>query len=162
MYNNYDVNQCYFLNNNIDYYNLENKYRNLEYIKDQGNEPFVLDIEEASKSNNAFRRAIWTGEHLQVTLMNIKPGESIGLELHSDVDQFVRIEDGVGIIKMGDTKQNLNFEKKVYEDFAFVIPAGKWHDLINVGNKPLKLYSIYAPPQHAKGTIDMTKEDDKH
>ena len=162
MYNNYDVNQCYFLNNNIDYYNLENKYRNLEYIKDQGNEPFVLDIEEASKNNNAFRRAIWTGEHLQVTLMNIKPGESIGLELHSDVDQFIRIEDGVGIIKMGDNKQNLNFEKKVYEDFAFVIPAGKWHDLINVGNKPLKLYSIYAPPQHAKGTIDMTKEDDKH
>ena len=162
MYNNYDVNQCYFLNNNIDYYNLENKYRNLEYIKDQGNEPFVLDIEEASKNNNAFRRAIWTGEYLQVTLMNIKPGESIGLELHSDVDQFIRIEDGVGIIKMGDNKQNLNFEKKVYEDFAFVIPAGKWHDLINVGNKPLKLYSIYAPPQHAKGTIDMTKEDDKH
>lgn len=162
MYNNYDVNKYYFLNNNIDYYNSENTYRNVEYTKDQGNIPFVIDIEEATKKNRDFRRAIWTGNYLQITLMNINPGENIGLELHSDVDQFIRIEDGVGIVKMGDSKLDLNFERKVYEDFAFVIPAGKWHDLINIGNKPLKLYSIYAPPQHPQGTVHVTKEDDKY
>ncbi len=127
--------------------------------KDYGPEPFVVNIEEATMRNNTFRTALWTGEHLQLTLMSIKPGEDIGLEIHPDLDQFVRIEEGKGIVKMGDRKDNLRFRKDVFADYAFVIPAGKWHNLINTGKTPLKLYSIYAPPQHPRGTVHETKED---
>jgi len=128
-------------------------------IQDYGPEPFVVNINEASKENSNFRTAIWTGRHLQVTLMSINVGEDIGLEIHPDLDQFIRIEEGQGIIKMGDRKDRLDFQRKVYDDFAFIIPAGTWHNLINTGNKPIKLYSIYAPPQHPKGTVHKTKAD---
>ena len=128
-------------------------------LKDYGPQPFVVDIEEATKQNNAFRTALWTGEHLQVTLMSIKVGEDIGLEVHPHLDQFIRIEEGQGLVKMGDRKDRLDFQEKVYDDFAFIIPAGKWHNLINTGNKPIKLYSIYAPPQHPKGTVHKTKAE---
>lgn len=126
-------------------------------LKDYGPEPFVVNIEEATKQNNNFRTALWTGKHLQVTLMSINVGEDIGLEIHPDLDQFIRIEEGQGIVKMGDEKEKLDFQEKVQDDFAFIIPAGKWHNLINTGIKPIKLYSIYAPPQHPRGTVHQTK-----
>lgn len=126
-------------------------------LKDYGPKPFVVNIEEATKQNNAFRTALWTGKHLQLTLMSINVGEDIGLELHPDLDQFIRIEEGEGLVKMGDKKDRLDFQEKVYDDFVFIIPAGKWHNLINTGNKPIKLYSIYAPPQHPKNTVHETK-----
>jgi mannose-6-phosphate isomerase-like protein (cupin superfamily) len=94
---------------------------------------------------------------LQLTLMSIRVGGDIGLEIHPNVDQFIRIEEGQGIVKMGDRKDRLDFQERVYDDFAFIIPAGKWHNLINTGNKPIKLYSIYAPPQHPHGTVHKTK-----
>lgn len=126
---------------------------------DYGPEPFAINIDEATKRNNTFRTAIWTGQHLQLTLMSINVGEDIGLEIHPDLDQFIRIEDGQGIVRMGDRKDLMNFRANVYDDFAFIIPAGKWHNIYNTGNRPLKLYSIYAPPQHPKGTVHCTKED---
>ncbi|HOM01574.1 MAG TPA: cupin domain-containing protein [Acetivibrio sp.] len=128
-------------------------------LKDYGPEPFVINIEEAAKQNDNFRTALWTGNHLQLTLMSINVGEDIGLEMHPDVDQFLRIEEGRGIVKMGDSKNNLNFQRKVYEDYIIIIPAGKWHNLINTGDKPIKLYSIYAPPNHPHGTVHPTKKD---
>lgn len=128
-------------------------------LKDYGPEPFVVNINEATKQNKTFRTALWTGSHLQLTLMSINVCDDIGLEIHPDLDQFIRIEEGQGLVKMGDSKDNLNFQRKVYDDFAFIIPAGKWHNLINTGNKPLKLYSIYAPPQHPHGTVHETKAD---
>lgn len=128
-------------------------------LKDYGPEPFVINIEDVTKQNNNFRIALWTGDYFQLTLMSIKPGEDIGLEIHPNLDQFIRIEEGQGLVKMGDKKDNLDFQRRVYDDYAFIIPAGKWHNLINTGNKPLKLYSIYAPPQHPYGTIHKTKED---
>ncbi|HOM42580.1 MAG TPA: cupin domain-containing protein, partial [Bacillota bacterium] len=91
-------------------------------LQDFGPEPFVININEASKENNNFRTAIWTGRHLQVTLMSINVGEDIGLEIHPEIDQFIRIEEGQGIVKMGDRKDRLNFQRKVYDDFAFIIP----------------------------------------
>jgi len=138
--------------------NGEAEYGNPIEFKDYGPNPFVVNIEKATRQNNKFRVALWTGEYLQLTLMSIKPGEDIGLEIHRNLDQFVRIEEGQGLVKMGDRKDNLNFQKKVYDDFAFIIPAGKWHNLINTGCGPLKLYSIYAPPEHPKGTVHETKE----
>ena len=128
-------------------------------LRDYGPNPFVVNIEQASKQNNNYRLALWTGTYLQLTLMSINVGEDIGLEMHPDLDQFIRIEQGQGLVRMGNTKDNLNFQANVRDDFAFIIPAGKWHNLINAGNVPIKLYSIYAPPQHPFGTIHQTKAD---
>lgn len=146
----------------MNYHNIECNRMDSCYIKDYGAEPFVVNINEVTKQNENFRTALWTGEHLQITLMSINVGESIGLEMHPNVDQFIGIEQGFGLVQMGDSENNLNFERKVCDDFAFVIPAGKWHNLINIGNIPIKLYSIYAPPQHPKGTVHRTKEDAEH
>lgn len=128
-------------------------------LKDYGPRPFVVNIEEATLQNNNFRTALWTGEHLQLTLMSIDVGGEIGLENHPDLDQFVRIEQGQGMVLMGDQKDQMNFQEYVYEDDIFIIPAGKWHNLINLGNEPMKLYSIYAPVQHPKGTVHATKAE---
>lgn len=128
-------------------------------IMDYGPEPFVVDINEITQLNDTFRTALWTGTHLQVTLMSIEVGDEIGLELHDDLDQFLRIEEGEGVVQMGDSSDRLDFQERVSDDFAIMIPAGKWHNLINTGDIPLKLYSIYAPPQHPQGTIHETKED---
>ncbi len=146
----------------MNYYNMDYNRMNPYYIKDYGAEPFVININEVTKQNKNFRTALWTGQHLQITLMSINVGESIGLEMHPNLDQFIRIEQGFGLVQMGDNKNNLNFERKVCDDFAIVIPAGKWHNLTNIGNVPIKLYSIYAPPQHPKGTVHRTKEDAEH
>jgi mannose-6-phosphate isomerase-like protein (cupin superfamily) len=135
-----------------------NNFRNI-LLTDYGPNPFVANINEATKQNNTYRTALWTGEHLQVTLMSLNVGEDIALEMHPDVDQFLRIEQGQGIVQMGTSKENLNFKSNVYDDSAILIPAGTWHNLTNTGNIPLKLYSIYAPPNHPFGTVHVTKTD---
>jgi len=124
---------------------------------DHGRRPYVVDINRATLGNLNYRTTLWTGKHLQLTLMSIPPGESIGLEIHPDTDQFLRIEQGQGIVQMGATRNNLNFRQTVFEDFAVFVPAGSWHNITNIGNTPLKLYSIYAPPHHPPGTIHGTK-----
>lgn len=126
---------------------------------DYGPDPFVINIEEATKENNYFREALWTGDHLQLTLMSIGVGQDIGVENHPNLDQFLRIEEGNGLILMGNRRERPNYQKRVGKDFAIIIPAGTWHNLINTGNCPLKLYSIYAPPQHPFGTVHETKAD---
>jgi len=157
MYNPYNMYNYY---NNMYPYPYWFNYPNFPMpLKDYGPYPFVINIEEATKQNNNFRTALWTGNHLQLTLMSIRVGEDIGLEMHPDVDQFIRIEEGQGLVVMGDRKDRLDFQEQVYDDYAIVIPAGKWHNLINIGWKPLKLYSIYAPPEHPHGTVHITKED---
>ena len=156
------MNNNYF---NRYYGNYMSNYYNRMYtnsIRDYGPDPFVVNIEEMTKENNTFRTALWTGEHLQVTLMDIPVGESIGLEIHPDTDQFLRIEQGEGLVQMGKDKNNLSFQRKVFDNFAFIIPAGTWHNLVNIGNVPIKLYSIYAPPKHPRGTVHMTKADAEH
>ncbi|MBH1939965.1 cupin domain-containing protein [Mobilitalea sibirica] len=142
-------------------------YKNMDHgprfdysrFKDYGSRPYVVNIDEVTKENDTFRTALWTGKHLQLTLMSIDVGGEIGLEIHPDVDQFIRVEEGHGVTLMGDHRDRLNFQAEVYDDYAILIPAGKWHNLINTGNKPLKLYSIYAPPEHPFGTVHKTKAD---
>lgn len=126
-------------------------------LRDYGPNPFVINIEEATRENTNFRLALWTGDYLQLTLMSLNVGEEIGLEMHPDVDQFIRVEEGRGLVEMGDEKDNLDFQRNVYDDYIIIIPAGKWHNLTNTGNIPLKLYSIYAPPEHPFGTVHVTK-----
>lgn len=129
-------------------------------LKDHGPEPYVVNINEATKQNTNFRIVLWTGTYLQLTLMSINPKEDIGLEIHYDVDQFLRVEEGQGYVVMGDSPDYMYFQERVYDDSVILIPAGKWHNLINIGCTPLKLYSIYAPPEHPHGTVHKTKEDD--
>ncbi len=126
-------------------------------LRDYGPNPFVVDIEDAAEQNRNFRIALWTGRHLQLTLMSLGIGEDIGLEMHPNVDQFIRIEEGKALVRMGSSQDNLNFQREIDDDYIAVIPAGKWHNVINTGRKPLKLYSVYAPPEHPHGTIHRTK-----
>jgi len=128
-------------------------------LKDHGAEPIVFDIEDVTSRNENFRTAFWTGNYVQMTLMTLQPGEDIGLEIHNDIDQFIRVEEGEGIVYMGDSEDNLDFVRDVKEDFALFIPAGKWHNLVNTGDEPLKLYSIYSPAEHAFGTVHVTREE---
>ncbi len=128
-------------------------------LKDYGPEPYVVNIEQATLQNNTYRTALWTGDHLQLTLMSINVGDDIGLEIHPNLDQFIRIEQGQGLVQMGKSKDNLNFQRKVFDNYAIFIPAGTWHNVINTGKKPLKVYVIYAPPEHPRGTVHKTKAD---
>lgn len=131
-------------------------------LKDYGPKPFVINIEKATLENNTFRTALWTGKHLQLTLMSIDVNDDIGLEVHYELDQFIRIEQGKALVMMGDKKHNMTFKRKVSEDCVILIPAGKWHNVVNIGCRPLKVYSLYAPPAHPHGTVHRTKEDDDH
>lgn len=123
---------------------------------DYGPEPFVVDIHKASLHNSNFRTALWTGEHLQMTLMSIPVGGEVGLESHPYTDQYLQIESGCGCVMMGNNANRLNYQTNVYEDYAIFVPAGTWHNLVNTGDRPIKLYSIYAPPAHPHGTVHRT------
>ncbi len=114
---------------------------------------FVGDIERLTTENQDFRRVIYTGPHMQLVLMTLKPGEEIGAETHAAVDQFFRFESGTGEIWIGGKRS------EVKGGMAALVPAGTEHNVKNTGDKPLTLYTIYAPPQHADGTLQATKAD---
>ena len=126
---------------------------------DHGPQPYVVNIEELTISNDTFRTAAWTGANMQMTLMAIQPGEDIGLEVHTDHDQFLRVEQGLGLVQMGASEDTLDFEANVEGDDAIFVPAGTWHNVTNTGDVPLKLYSIYAPAEHPHGTVHATKAE---
>ena len=131
-------------------------------IRDYGREPFVFNIHHATTKNQNFRTALWTGKHLQLTLMSIPVRSDIGAEMHSDVDQFIRVESGRARVFFGNCRNSLREAGIVRENDAILIPAGTWHNIVNIGNSPLKVYSIYAPPQHPFGTVHKTKADAEH
>lgn len=122
-------------------------------------EPLVFNINRCSTENNCFRTALWTGEHLQITLMSIPCGCDIGSEMHTDVDQLIKIQRGTAKVIMGKCEEKTDFCKTADSNSAVVIPAGYWHNIINIGKTPLKLYSVYAPPQHPYDTVHKTKKD---
>lgn len=128
-------------------------------FEDRGKQPVVENIEDWTNANDNYRTTVWTGEKMQLTLMVIQPGDDIGLEVHPDVDQFLRIESGKGLCQMGPTKDNLNFEQEVEDDFAILVPANTWHNVTNTGDEPLKLYTLYAGPDHLPGTVHPTHQD---
>lgn len=127
--------------------------------EDIGPRPFVTNIEDLTLENDVFRRAIWTGPHLQITLMNIPVDGEVGLEVHPETDQFLRVEGGTAKVLMGRSEQDLSEEWKVEDGYAIVVPAGTWHNIINISQESLKLYSIYAPAHHPHGTVHTTKAD---
>lgn len=126
---------------------------------DYGPNPYVTNIEQMAIRNQNFRTAIWTGEHMQATLMCIPPCGEIGLEIHPSTDQFIRIEQGCAIVIIGKSKNYMDFGQNMSKNDAVFIPAGNWHNIMNVGKQVLKVSVIYTPPNHPKGTIHCTKED---
>ncbi|MEJ8803303.1 cupin domain-containing protein [Pontibacter sp. H249] len=125
---------------------------------DMGKQPWMLDIEEATIANPHYRNTQWTGEHLQLVLMSLKPNEEIDLEVHRNIDQFIRIEQGEALVRMGKSEKELSFERTVSDDWVILIPAGYYHHIRNTGNTELKLYSIYTPAEHPAGTVHRTYE----
>ena len=111
------------------------------------------DIEKQTKGNSDFRRVLYTGKHLQLVLMALKPGEEIGAEVHPDNDQFFRVDSGSGVVTI-DGK-----DSKISDGFAVVVPAGARHNIKNDGTEPLKLYTLYGPPDHKDKTVHQTKAD---
>lgn len=132
--------------------------KHYQSLTDHGPQPFVIDINKMTKSNDTYRTALWTGKNLQLTVMSIPVGEDIGLEVHPNHDQFLRLEAGTGMVFMGKSHEELDYRQPVFDDSAIFIPAGTWHNVVNTGNTALKLYSIYSPPAHPPGVIHQTKE----
>ena len=125
---------------------------------DYGPNPYAANIEQKAMVNENFRYAVWTGDRLQMTLMCIPLCGEIGLEMHDDTDQFIRVEQGCGCVKMGECQNRQDFRKNLSKGDVAFVPAGTWHNVINTGRGPLKISSIYAPPNHPRGTLERTKE----
>ena len=121
--------------------------------------PFVANMEQTSRQNHNFRTAVWTGNHLQLTVMCIPFRGEIGLELHPDTDQLIRVEEGQASVRMGKSREQMTFQRCLGAGDAVLIPCGTWHNVVNTGNRALKLSSVYAPPHHPRGTIHRAKAD---
>ena len=126
---------------------------------DHGPKPYAANIMHTARQNHNFRTAFWSGCHLQMTLMCIPVCGDIGVEMHSDTDQFIRVEEGQAIVRMGTCKDKLDFHYRLGVGDAVFGLSGTWHNVSNTGNCPLKLSSLYAPPKHPRGTIHHTKAD---
>lgn len=114
---------------------------------------FIDDIEDLTESNDDFRRVLYTGKHLQLVLMTLQPGEEIGEEVHDTHDQFFRFEKGKGEVWIDGVRS------KIKSDFGVIVPAGARHNVVNTGDKPLKLYTLYGPPEHRDAVIHATKAE---
>lgn len=113
----------------------------------------VADIEELTEKNGDFRRVLYTGKNLQLVLMAIEPGGEIGEEVHEDRDQFFCVEEGKGAVVIDGERSEIK------GDHAIIVPAGARHNIINTGDKPLQLYTLYAPPAHRDRTLHPTRAD---
>lgn len=120
---------------------------------------WVDDLEKATLSNSTFRTVLYTGARMQLTVMSLAPGEEIGVEMHGDVDQFIRVEEGRARITFGPSEEEVAETHHAEDDWAVIIPAGTWHNVTNVGPGHLKLYSLYSPPEHLDGTVHETKAE---
>lgn len=114
---------------------------------------YVANIEDVTNQNRNFRKVIYTGHHIQLTVMSLRPGERIGAEVHPETDQFFRVESGRGHVTINGRRHQIG------SGSGIVVPAGAKHDVENTGWSPLRLYSLYAPPHHKEGTYQKTKED---
>jgi mannose-6-phosphate isomerase-like protein (cupin superfamily) len=114
---------------------------------------FIADIEDQTEENRDFRRVLYTGPHMQLVLMSLAPGEELGEEVHETTDQFFRVEEGKGEVVIDGR------ETRIESDIAIIVPAGTRHNVRNTGHKPLRLYTLYAPPEHPDGTVHRTKAD---
>ncbi len=124
-----------------------------------GKKPYVINIGETVKSNESYRQEVWTGEKLQVFVMSIGENDESGVEIHHNIDQFIRIESGQGVVRMGPESDEATFERAITVDDAIFVPAGTYHNIINTGGEPLLLYTIYSGKQYDEGTIHQIKPE---
>ena len=136
--------------------------RSFHLPNDAGGTPLLINLPTAAARNTLFRQALWTEEGLQLTVMSIPPGDEIGIEMHDDLDQMLRIEEGVALVQIGKGEDRLHDERRVGAGCAILIPRGTYHNVRNLGRTPLKLSSVYGPPAHPKGTVHRTAEDAMH
>lgn len=120
---------------------------------------WVGNIERETVDDETFRTVLFTGESAQLTVMSIAPGEDIGGEVHEGHDQFLRIESGRARVELGGREGTPAETHDVEDDWAVIVPSGEWHNVVNTGSEPLKLYSLYSPPEHPDGTVHRTKAD---
>ena len=128
-------------------------------IEDIGPKPQSFDLEQATLDNELYRSVAWSGRYLQLTLMSIPPGGDIGLEVHPETDQFIRLDAGRGRVEMGTAKDRLTMKKEVSDGWCVLIPAGTWHNITNIGDEPMQVYAIYAPAHHKPGKIHESAAD---
>jgi mannose-6-phosphate isomerase-like protein (cupin superfamily) len=120
---------------------------------------WVGNVEQETLDNDTFRTVVFTGDHTQLTVMSLKAGEDIGRERHDGIDQFLRIERGSARVELGRSEDTVDETHDVEDDWAIIVPAGIWHNVVNTGDGELKLYSLYSPPEHPDGTVHRTKEE---
>ncbi|MFP5329180.1 MAG: cupin domain-containing protein [Alphaproteobacteria bacterium] len=128
-------------------------------IEDIGPQPQSFDLERATRENTHYRSVAWSGRYLQVTLMSIPVGGEIGLEMHPETDQFLRLDAGRGRVQLGMAEDQLTFVEEVSDGWCILVPAGSWHNVTNIGDVPMQLYAIYAPAHHKPGKIHKTASD---
>lgn len=126
--------------------------------KDSGPERQAFDLETETIQNLNYRSVRWSGRYLQLSLMSIPPGSDIGLEKHAETDQFIRLDGGRGRVQMGPQKNQLTFDREVSDGWCVLVPAGTWHNITNIGQDPMQLYTIYAPAHHKPGTTHSTAD----
>jgi len=117
------------------------------------------DVTKITLENDNFRTVVFTGKHTQLTLMSLVPGEEIGWESHGHLDQFLRLEQGKARVDLGKSEDSVDESHEVEDDWAFIVPAGVWHNVVNIGDEVVKLYSLYSPPEHPDGTVHKTKAE---
>lgn len=116
---------------------------------------YVTNIEQDTLANEDYRRVLFTGRNTQLVLMTLQPGDEIGLEVHDEHDQFIRVEAGTGVVVLNGQEHRLD------DGVAVVIPAGVEHNVTNTSaNELLRLYTLYSPPEHPDGTVHHTKADE--
>jgi mannose-6-phosphate isomerase-like protein (cupin superfamily) len=120
---------------------------------------WIGDIERITLDNETFRTVVFTGAHTQLTVMRLAPGEEIGWEAHANLDQFLRIEEGTARVEFGRTEEKVDETHDIENDWAIIVPAGTWHNVVNTGRGDVKLYSLYSPPEHPDGTVHKTKAE---
>ena len=120
---------------------------------------WIDNIEKLTRDNTNFRTVIYTGEHNQLTVMSVPPGGEVGWEAHPHLDQFLRLEQGKARVDFGLSSDGVDESHEIEDDWALIVPAGVWHNVVNIGEENVKLYSIYSPPEHPDGTVHRTEAD---
>ena len=126
-------------------------------IADIGPRPQAFNLGTETLKNQNYRTVAWSGSYLQVTLMSIPVDGDIGLEKHAETDQFIRLDSGRGRVQMGPGKDELTFDQEVTHGWCVLVPAGTWHNIINTGDEPMQVYTVYAPQHHKPGKVQQTK-----
>ena len=149
--------------NNVHHHHVEHNHNSYcekcdhKCKNEHGGEAYTLNVEKSANKNHNFRESVWTGKYLQMTLMSISSSSDIGIEMHKDTDQYIRIEHGYALLLTGCDENHLNDRQRLCKGDAVFVPAGTWHNIVNIGRCTLKVSSVYAPPHHPKCTLQPNK-----